>query len=359
MEELKKLIDSIQGPDEAARILAKRRWDSLAKPLESLGLLEEMIAKLAALKGDTDVAIRNRALLVFCADNGIVAQGVSQCGSEVTAKVAVALAENRSTVSPMARMANCRVIPVDMGILNFPGHPGVLDRRVKNGTGDISLGPAMTRAECLRAVSHGAELAKKLAGEGTELLLVGEMGIGNTTTAAAVTACLLGLDAETVTGRGAGLSDAGLARKRAAIRTALERNRPDPADPVDVLCKLGGLDLAAMCGAFLGAAACRVGAVVDGCISAAAALCALRLCPPAGAAMFASHLSAEPMGAQLLKALGLEAPIHARMHLGEGGGAVALLPMLDLALAVYQSGQTFDRLGIAAYVPQGGEKGRC
>ena len=359
MEELEKLIRSIRPPDGAARLLAQRRWDSLAKPLGSLGSLEAMIVKLAALRGDADVSIEKRALLVFCADNGVVRQGVSQCGSEVTAKVACALAENRSTVSPMARLANCRVIPVDMGIQDFPGCPGVLNCRVKNGTDDISRGPAMTRRECLQAILAGAALAKKLAGEGTELLLIGEMGIGNTTTAAAVTACLLGLDAEIVAGRGAGLSDEGLARKRAAIRSALHINDPDPGDPIDVLCKVGGLDLAAMCGAYLGVASCRVGAVVDGCISAAAALCALRLCPDAGGAMLASHVSAEPMGKLLLEALGFEAPIRARMHLGEGGGAVALLGLLDLALSVYRSGQTFDRLGIDAYMPQGGGEKPC
>ena len=359
MEELEKLIRSIRPPDGAAGLLAQRRWDSLAKPLGSLGSLEAMIVKLAALRGDADVSIEKRALLVFCADNGVVRQGVSQCGSEVTAKVACALAENRSTVSPMARLADCRVIPVDVGILDFPGCPGVLNCRVKNGTADISRGPAMTRGECQQAILAGAALAEKLAGEGTELILIGEMGIGNTTTAAAVAACLLGLSPEIVAGRGAGLSDEGLARKQAAIRSALRVNDPDPGDPIDVLCKVGGLDLAAMCGAYLGAASCRVGAVVDGCISAAAALCALRLCPDAGGAMLASHVSAEPMGALLLDAIGFEAPIRARMHLGEGGGAVALMGLLDLALSVYRSGQTFDRLGIDAYVPQGGGEKPC
>ena len=352
MEELKNLLESVPTPDEAARALARRRWDGLAKPLGSLGLLEDLIVKIAALRGSADFTLDRRTLLVFCADNGVVAQGVSQCGSEVTARVAAALAEGRSTVSPMARTANCRVIPVDAGILDFPGHPGVLDRRAANGTGDISLGPAMTREACLRAILSGAALARELAADGTQLLLVGEMGIGNTTTAAAVTAALLGLSPETVTGRGAGLSDAGLARKRDAVAAALAVNCPDPSDPADVLAKVGGLDLAAMCGAFLGAAACRVPVIVDGCISAAAALCALRLCPAAGCAMLGSHVSAEPMGRLLLDALGLEAPIRARLRLGEGSGAVALLPLLDLALSVYRSGQTFDRLGIAAYVPQ-------
>ena len=346
------LLRSIPAPDEAARALSRRRWDAVAKPLGSLGLLEPAVTKIAALRGDADVQLKRRTLLVFCADNGVVARGVSQCGSEVTARVACALAEGRSTVNAMARSADCRVVPVDVGILDFPGYPGVLNRRVRNGTGDISSGPAMSREECLRAILAGAELARNQAAEGTDILLLGEMGIGNTTTAGAVCAALLGLAPAEVTGRGAGLSDAGMQRKREAIRKALERNAPDPADPIDVLTKVGGLDMAALCGAFLGAAASRLPVVIDGFICSAAALCAVRLCPAAREAMLASHVSAEPAARMLLEALELQAPITAGMHLGEGSGAVALLGLLDLALAVYCSGQTFDRLGIDAYTPQ-------
>ncbi len=352
MQNILKLTEAVSPPDEAARARALARWNGLAKPLGSLGLFEEQIVKIAALIGDDAIKLERRTLLVFCADNGVVAQGVSQCGSEVTAKVARALAEGRSTVSPMARATGCRVVPVDAGMLDFPGCKGVLDLRVRNGTGDISTGPAMTREECLQAMENGAELARRLSREGTRILLLGEMGIGNTTSAAAVAAALLGLRPEEVTGRGAGLSDEGLARKREAVRRALAVNRPEPSDVVDVLAKIGGLDLAAMCGAFLGAAVARLPVVVDGFICAVAALCAQRLCPGAEAAMLASHVSAEPAGALVLQAIGLEAPIRAGMRLGEGSGAVALLPLLDMALAVYNSGQTFDRLGIEAYVPQ-------
>ena len=352
MERIIERINRITPPDEKAGSRARAQWNSLAKPLGSLGLLEEAVEKLAALKGSPEIQELNPVLLVFCADNGVVAQGVTQCDSSVTARVAAALAEGRSSASPMARAAGCRVVPVDMGILDFPGCPGVRNRRIRNGTGDISRGPAMRREECLTAIAAGAELAEETVGEGADLLLIGEMGIGNTTTAAAVVSALLGLSPETVTGRGAGLSDAGLERKKATVERALEINRPDPADPVDVLAKVGGLDLAAMCGAFLGAAASGTGAVIDGFISAAAALCALRLCPAAGKAFLASHVSAEPAGAALLDAMGLEAPIHARMHLGEGTGALALLPLLNMALTLYNSGQSFERLGIEAYSPQ-------
>ena len=352
MESIEEILLNITKPDEVARSAAQRRWDSLAKPLGSLGLLETAVTDIAALRGDAELRLDRRTLLVFCADNGVVRQGVTQCGSEVTAHVAVALAEGRSSVSPMADVAKCEVLPVDMGILDFPGHPGVLDLRVQNGTGDISLGPAMSRESCLRALESGAALACRLAEEGTDILLIGEMGIGNTTTAAAVTAALLKLPPEAVAGRGAGLSDAGLARKRAVISRALSLNAADASDPIDVLAKLGGLDLAAMCGAFLGAAEARIPAVIDGFISAAAALCAARLCPAARSAMLASHLSAEPAALAVQQALSLKAPISAGLRLGEGSGAVALLPLLDLALAVYHSGQTFDKLGIAAYEPQ-------
>ena len=352
MENIYDTISRITGPEEGARQLAQQRWDSIAKPLGSLGQLETAVTKIAALRGSADVSFKNRRLLVFCADNGVVARGVSQCGSEVTAHVAVALAEGRSTVSPMARQAGCEVIPVDMGMLDFPGHPGVWDRRVRNGTADISTGPAMTRAECLRAMETGAELAETAAQEGVSVLLLGEMGIGNTTTSGAVCAALLGLTPDEVTGRGAGLSDAGLARKRAAVESALSVNAPDRNDAVDVLQKVGGLDLAAMCGAFLGAAAARLPVIIDGYICAVAALCAARLCPDSVHAFLASHVSAEPAAQRLLRELGLEAPITAGMRLGEGSGAVALLPLLDLALSVYASGQTFDRLGIDAYTPQ-------
>ena len=352
MESITEVINRITPANEKAGEAAQRRWDSIAKPLGSLGLFEDSVVKLAALYGDPGLKPINPCLLVFCADNGVVSCGVTQCGSDVTAKVAIALAEGRSSVSPMAAAAGCRVIPVDMGILDFAGHPGVLNRRVRNGTEDISRTAAMSREECLTAMEYGAALVRELAEEGVNLFLIGEMGIGNTTTCAATAAALLGLSAETVTGRGAGLSDSGLARKREAVRCALQVNMPDASDPTDVLTKVGGLDLAAMCGAFLGASACGAAAVIDGMISAVSALCACCLCPASKKAMFASHVSAEPGGQRILDAIGLEAPIRARMRLGEGSGAVMLLPMLDMALRVYCSEQSFEKLGIEAYVPQ-------
>ena len=352
MDELTKLLAEITPPDSEAETAARRHWDSLAKPLGSLGLLEDAVVRIAALTGKVQVSLGKRTLVVFCADNGVVAQGVTQTDSSVTAAVACSLARGSSTVCPMARVARCEVRPVDVGMLDFPGYAGVLDRRIQNGTGDISMGPAMSREACIRAVLAGAELAREQKQAGADILAGGEMGIGNTTTSSAVVSVLLGVEPERVTGRGAGLSTDGLARKVEAIRRAIAVNAPDPQDPIDVLAKVGGLDLAAMCGFYLGCARYRVPVVLDGLISTVAALCAVRLCPNAKGALLSSHVSAEPAGHMVLEALGLEPLITAQMRLGEGSGAVAALPLLDLALAVYGAGQTFGELGIEAYTPQ-------
>ena len=318
----------------------------------SLGLLETAIEDIAALTGSADVSVHKRAVLVLCADNGVVRQGVTQTDSSVTAAVARQLALGRTSVCRMAELVRCRVVPVDMGIADFDGCDGVLDRRVGNGTSDFTEGPAMTRHQAECAIMAGISLARDESARGTQLIATGEMGIGNTTTAAAVASVLLERPAEEMTGRGAGLSDAALARKIEVVRRGVACNAPDPADPVDVLAKVGGYDLAGLCGVFLGCALCRVPVFIDGFPSAVAALCAYRICPAAGAAMLASHVSAEPAGTLVLSALGKRAPIHAEMRLGEGTGAVAAISLLDMALAVYNGAYTFAEGGIEPYTPQ-------
>ena len=351
---MRDLLNTITPPDEVARAEARRRWNDCARPLGSLGLLETALEDIAALTGSADIRLDRRAVLVLCADNGVVAQGVTQSPSSVTGLVAKQLAARRTSVCRMAQAARCQVVPVDVGILDFQEMPGVLSRRIGNGTGDISQGPAMTRRQAEQALHTGMELVREQQALGVDLLATGEMGIGNTTTSSAVACVLLGRPAEEMTGRGAGLSDQGLQKKTAAIRRALEVNRPDPSDPLDILQKVGGFDIAAMCGVFLGGALYRVPVLIDGLISAVAALCALRLCPAAGKAMLASHVSAEPAGGLVLEALGKQPLITAGMRLGEGTGAVAAMPLLDLALAVYRESYTFEEGGIEAYQPQGG-----
>ena len=344
---------SLKQPDEAARTAAKHQWDSIAKPLGSLGALEKLVMDIAALTGDPQVDISRRAVVVCCADNGVVAEGVTQTGQEVTARMAEEMANMESSVCRMAKVAHADVIPVDLGMVRRV--EGVLDRHVMDGTQDMARRPAMTREQALQAVSVGVDLVKELKEQGYRLLVSGEMGIGNTTTSSALTAAMLKLPAETVTGRGAGLSDAGLNRKIWAIERAMTVNRPDPKDPLDVLSKLGGLDICGMAGLFIGGAIWGVPVVIDGFISAVAALMAEKLCPGVSIAMLSSHCSEEPAAKRVLTVLNKYPILYANMRLGEGTGGVCLLPLLDMTLAVY-GGTTFHDVGIDAYTPQGGKK---
>ena len=349
--ELKTLLSGITPPDEAARAAAHAHWAGLAKPLGGLGALETLLEDAAALTGSAALDVSRRAVLVLCSDNGVVAQGVSQTDQSVTRAVAENLAALRTSVCQMARTAHCDVVPVDMGMAGDPV-PGVADCRIAAGTADFTQGPAMTRAQAVEAVGRGIRLVQEQKAAGVQLLATGEMGIGNTTTSSAVAAVLLGQPVERMTGRGAGLSDEGLARKVDAICRGILRNEPDPTDPLDVLAKLGGFDLAGLCGVFLGGALEGVPVVMDGFISGVAALCAVRLCPAAAKAVFASHCSSEPAARLVLDALGKAPLLIAGLHLGEGTGAVASLPLWDMALAVYDNCYSFTEGGIAPYTPQ-------
>ena len=349
--ELKTLLSGITPPDEAARAAAHAHWAGLAKPLGGLGALETLLEDAAALTGSAALDVSRRAVLVLCSDNGVVAQGVSQTDQSVTRAVAENLAARRTSVCQMARTAHCDVVPVDMGMAGDPV-PGVADCRIAAGTADFTQGPAMTRAQVVEAVGRGIRLVQEQKAAGVQLLATGEMGIGNTTTSSAVAAVLLGQPVERMTGRGAGLSDEGLARKVDAICRGILRNEPDPTDPLDVLAKLGGFDLAGLCGVFLGGALEGVPVVMDGFISGVAALCAVRLCPAAAKAVFASHCSSEPAARLVLDALGKAPLLTAGLHLGEGTGAVASLPLWDMALAVYGHCYSFAEGGITPYTPQ-------
>ena len=349
--ELKTLLSGITPPDEAARAAAHAHWAGLAKPLGGLGTLETLLEDAAALTGSAALDVSHRAVLVLCSDNGVVAQGVSQTDQSVTRAVAENLAARRTSVCQMARTAHCDVVPVDMGMAGDPV-PGVADCRIAAGTADFTQGPAMTRAQAVEAVGRGIRLVQKQKAAGVQLLATGEMGIGNTTTSSAVAAVLLGQPVERMTGRGAGLSDEGLARKVDAICRGILRNKPDPTDPLDVLAKLGGFDLAGLCGVFLGGALEGVPVVMDGFISGVAALCAVRLCPAAAKAVFASHCSSEPAARLVLDALGKAPLLTAGLHLGEGTGAVASLPLWDMALAVYDHCYSVAEGGITPYTPQ-------
>ena len=346
---LEETMQKIRPVDAAAMAAAKQHWDGLGKPLGSLGRLEKALIQIAGIQRTGDVHIDRKALVIMCADNGVVEEGVTQCGQEVTATVAENFLDEKSCVAIMCRRAGTKICPVDIGMA--VDTPRVEKRKIAYGTKNMAKEPAMTREQAVAAIEVGIAKAEELHAQGYEMLETGEMGIGNTTTSSAMTAVYLGLDVETVTGRGAGLSSHGLQRKIHAIKQAIAVNQPDPEDPLDVLAKVGGLDIAGMCGLFLGGAAQQMPVVMDGFISQVAALTAMRLVPECADYILASHVSEEPGANILLKALEKDAFLTCGMRLGEGSGAVALFPILDFASDIYHKMSTFVQADIVEYQP--------
>ena len=348
---LEEVIQGIVPADQEAMGRAKARWDSIAKPLGSLGALEDAVIRIAGMSGSPDVDISKRAVVVMCADNGVVAEGVTQTGQEVTAIVAENMSTGDTSVCAMSRAAGAEVVPVDIGTAVPVTGARIRQKCVRRGTANMTQGPAMSREEAVQAILAGVEMAQELRGQGVNLLATGEMGIGNTTTSSALAAVLLNRPVEDMTGRGAGLSSEGLQRKIRAIETAIQVNRPDPNDVLDVIHKVGGLDIAGLAGVFLGGALCRTPVLVDGFISSVAALVAARLCPHCKDYMLGSHASEEPASQLVLSELNLRPFLYAGMRLGEGTGAVAVMPLLDMGLAVYREMTTFEDTNIEAYQP--------
>ena len=346
---LEETMQKIRPVDVAAMAAAKQHWDGLGKPLGSLGRLEKALTQIAGIQRTGDVHIDRKALVIMCADNGVVEEGVTQCGQEVTATVAENFLDEKSCVAIMCRRAGTKICPVDIGMA--VDTPRVEKRKIAYGTKNMAKEPAMTREQAVAAIEVGIAKAEELHAQGYEMLATGEMGIGNTTTSSAMTAVYLGLDVETVTGRGAGLSSHGLQRKIHAIKQAIAVNQPDPEDPLDVLAKVGGLDIAGMCGLFLGGAAQQMPVIMDGFISQVAALTAMRLVPECADYILASHVSEEPGANILLKALEKDAFLTCGMRLGEGSGAVALFPILDFASDIYHKMSTFVQADIVEYQP--------
>ncbi|MBR1659045.1 MAG: nicotinate-nucleotide--dimethylbenzimidazole phosphoribosyltransferase [Oscillospiraceae bacterium] len=342
-QELRSLLASIAPPDAEAMRLARERQARLAKPPGSLGRLEELSVQLAGVTGRVHNELPRKHLLVFAADNGVTEEGVASAPKSVTLMQTLNLTRARTGASVLAKHFGCGITVCDVGVDAEIHDPAVLDRKIARGTANIAEGPAMSRVQALTAILTGAELAKETE---ADALGIGEMGIGNTTTSATVLAALLGIEAARVTGRGGGLTDEALRRKKLVVARALNRNRPDRRDPVDVLSKVGGFDLAAMCGAFLGAAASRRPVVIDGYISAVAALCAARLCPAAKGYLIPSHASAEPGYVLAMDSLGLRPMLLLDMRLGEGSGCPLAFQLLDAACAIINHMASFDEAGI-------------
>ena len=345
-------ISKIRAADRSAFDAAKQQWDSIAKPLGSFGTFERMICKLAAVQGTPAVRTDRRAAVIFCGDHGITAEGVTQCGSEVTAVCAKEIAEGRSNVNALAAEYHVQVSAVDIGIRDTVQSPALIRRHIADGTGNFTKEPAMTEAQTVQAIRTGMELAGHYKEQGTDILIAGEMGIGNTTAAAALAAVLLELPPEAVTGRGSGLSQEGLLRKIGTVRRGIALHRPDKSRPLHLLQTLGGLEIAGMTGMYLGAAYYQLPVILDGVISAAAAAIAYQMNPRCGKYMLASHCSEEPAAKGLLRMMQLEPVIDAGLRLGEGTGAMLLLPLLDGALALYRNAHRFAEAGIERYTEQ-------
>ena len=342
-KELDALVREVLPLDRSAMTAAETYQARLAKPPGSLGRLEEISIQLAGITGHVHNALNKKQLLVFAADNGVVAEGVSSAPQSVTKQQTINLMRGKTGAAVLAKHFGCGLTVCDVGVNADIYESTVLNRKIAYGTQNICTGPAMTREQTLQAILTGAEIARTVD---ADVIGVGEMGIGNTTTSSAVLAVLLGADVEAVTGRGGGITEESFRKKKAVIRTAIEVNRPDRDDVVGVLSKVGGFDLAAMCGAFLGAAAARRPAVIDGLISAAAALCAVRLCPNVRGYLVPSHASFEIGYRLAMEAMDLRPLFDLGMRLGEGSGCPLAFQVLDAACAVTNDMATFDEAGI-------------
>lgn len=343
----------VNTPDEKYMKAIKAKWDGISKPLDGFGEFEELICKIGAIQKKFIPDISKRALIIMCSDNGVVAEGVSQCGKEVTFSVATLLGQGKSSASTLAKKAEVDCVTIDIGIDDYRYIAGIENAKVRPGTGNIRLEPAMTEEEALKAIETGIGVVKRLSGEGYGLIATGEMGIGNTTTSTAMLCALLDVPPEELTGRGAGLDDEGLAKKIKTVADAVERYKREITkkdDIVNLVSELGGLDIAGLIGVFLGAAMYEIPVVIDGVISAVAALCAVRINDKCVHYMIPSHAGRELGVSRVLDVLRLNPFINGNMALGEGTGALMLIPLIDMMLDYYSQGTTFEDGNIESYM---------
>ncbi|WP_038091836.1 nicotinate-nucleotide--dimethylbenzimidazole phosphoribosyltransferase [Tumebacillus flagellatus] len=325
---------------------ARNRWDQLTKPPGSLGKLEEIGIRLAGIQGTVFPSVERRAVVVMCGDHGVTAEGVSAFPSEVTGLMMQNFAGGKAGVNVLARQMGADVHVVDVGSRCEVEIPGVLRKKIKSGTDNLAVGPAMTRDEALAALEVGRETARNLSADGVQVIALGEMGIGNTTPSSAIAAVLTGHPLAELVGRGTGIDENTLSLKGQVIQRALDVNQPNPQDALDVLAKVGGLEIAGLAGVVLGAAEAGTAVLVDGVIAAAAALTAYRMEPAVGAYLFASHLSQEPAHRVMLAAMELSPLLQLEMRLGEGTGAVLAMPLLEAATRLVREMATFADLGL-------------
>ena len=345
---LDEAINQIRPPDREAAARTQARLDRLTKPVGSLGRLEQLVTWYAAITGEEHPKLPRAVIFTMAADHGITDEGVSAYPRAVTAQMVYNFLRGGAGVNVLAHHVGAEVRVVDLGVdHDFGSLPGLVDRKVAHGTRNFLHEPAMSRSQVLAALEVGIDLAHEASREGIGILGTGDMGIGNTTASAAVTAVLTGSAVPDVTGSGTGLDDAARQRKIAVIAQAIERHRPRPDDPLDVLGKLGGLEIAGLAGLVLGAAACRIPVILDGFITGAAALIAARLQPGCLPYVAASHLSVEPGHRAILNALGLTPLLNLDLRLGEGTGACLGMGLLFASVKVLSQMATFDEAGVS------------
>ncbi len=344
LEEIKTRITPVNKEDLAK---ARERLDSLTKPRGSLGLLEEMAARYAGFRGTEKPAVGGKKVFVFAGDHGVVAEGVSAYPAEVTGLMLKNFLMGGAAINVLARRAGADVEVIDIGVGTDPGdEAGLVAANVKRGTDNMAEGPAMSLEEANQAIEVGIARAEQAAKDGVTVVATGEMGIGNTTPAAAIMAAVLLLPVEDVVGPGTGLDKDGVAKKCEVIKKALSVNDKSWEDPLETLAAVGGLEIAGICGLCLGAAANKMAVMVDGYISTAGALIAMKLCPAAKDYLFFSHMSAEPGHRKFFESEGLRPVLDLDMRLGEGTGAAVAMQILEDAVAIYNEMATFEDMGI-------------
>ncbi len=353
-DQLYAVTDSVRAVPLSGATDAWTRLDSLTKPPRSLGRLEELAARIAAVQGTVRPSVARKTIVLAAGDHGVVRRSVSPYPQDVTWQMVANFSAGGAAINQIAASVGAELVLVDVGVArDLNGMPGVRIEKVGFGTEDMSVGPAMSREACAEAVLVGVRIARELAEEGVTLVGTGEMGIGNSTSAAALTAAFAGAEVDSVVGRGTGLDDAGVARKAEVVREALIVNEALLGDPLGVLAALGGFELACLAGVVLGCAEERTCVVADGFISGAAALAAVRLCPAAADYLFASHLSVEPGHAVVLDALGLAPVLTLDMRLGEGTGAALAMGLMDAAARMLSGMATFAEAGVSEAAEEG------
>ncbi|NIO67658.1 MAG: nicotinate-nucleotide--dimethylbenzimidazole phosphoribosyltransferase [Anaerolineae bacterium] len=351
MDKLQHTVNRIRPLDQEAMRQAQARQDNLTKPQGSLGLLEELSVKVAGIQGVAQPKIRDKVIVTMAGDHGVAAEGVSLFPQEVTAQMVYNFLRGGAGINVLARHVGARVVVVDMGVAtDLEPHPELLAKKVAYGTKNMAQGPAMSREEAIQAIEAGIEIVESELIRGMDIVGTGDMGIGNTTPSSAIVAALTGAPVADVTGRGTGIDDEQLAHKVETIDRALAVNRPDPADPLDVLAKVGGLEIGGIAGVVLGAAAHRLPVVLDGFISGAGALIAAGLAPQVKDYLIAAHLSVELGHRLVLEQLGLSPLLNLNLRLGEGTGAALGISLVEAAVKVLNEMATFADAGVSEAV---------